>query len=200
MSAPGKTALRDNKGKDELSYLLDLPKANAALAHVFRQGAKKYSRGNWQLGGKPDTEYLDAALRHITKHVNEGVFDHETGALHLAHAIWNLAALIELNVAPVYDVFLTENKLDQDAEKKQRAVLVYPDPQRDPGRRAPFAEGDLVVSRVNLLDYPVGTRFRVEEALSETVVVRAVWSGSDRAHRFWWSRFMLEADWEASQQ
>jgi hypothetical protein len=108
-------ALRDNKGKDELSYILDIPEALKALSHVFRQGAKKYSRGNWQLGGKPDAEYLDACMRHLTKHVKEGPFDPETGALHLAHAIWNLAALIELNIEPRVGVFNTTNTMDGTA-------------------------------------------------------------------------------------
>jgi len=94
------TALRDNAGKPDLSYLLGLPKALEALSVVFEQGAIKYERNNWKKGGKPDAEYLGAALRHIFKATNNEDFDPETGALHLAHAIWNLAALIELNMGP----------------------------------------------------------------------------------------------------
>jgi hypothetical protein len=89
-------ALRDNAGKPELSYILDLRHALEALAAVFSQGAIKYERGNWKKGGKPDEEYLDSALRHIFKARTED-YDEETGCLHAAHAVWNLMALIELN-------------------------------------------------------------------------------------------------------
>lgn len=90
-------ALRYNAGKAELSYLLDLPRALTELCRVFEYGAAKYSRGNYKLGGKPDEEYLDAALRHVFA-ARTAARDPESGCLHLAHAIWNLAALIELNV------------------------------------------------------------------------------------------------------
>ena len=90
------TADRDNAGKPELSYLLSLPKALRALTRVFEQGAIKYERDNWLKGGKPDEEYLDSALRHILASEFE-TYDEDTGCLHIAHAIWNLCALIELN-------------------------------------------------------------------------------------------------------
>jgi len=93
-------ALRFNAGKPELSYLLSIPKAVAALAKVFSQGAIKYERDNWQKGGKPDAEYLDSCMRHLLASQHED-HDPDTGCLHLAHAIWNLAALIELNTAGV---------------------------------------------------------------------------------------------------
>lgn len=93
-------ALRYNAGKPELSYLLSIPKAVHALAEVFSQGAIKYERDNWQQGGKPDEEYLDSCLRHLYASQLED-HDADTGCLHLAHAIWNLAALIELNTVAV---------------------------------------------------------------------------------------------------
>lgn len=91
------TALRYNADKPELSYLLSIPSAVEALAKVFSQGAIKYERDNWQKGGKPNEEYLDSCLRHLYASEREH-YDADTGCLHLAHAIWNLAALIELNV------------------------------------------------------------------------------------------------------
>lgn len=100
-------ALRDNAGKPELSYILDLRYACEALAQVFAQGAIKYARGNWQKGGKPDEEYLDAALRHMMKAQRE-VYDEETGCLHYAHAVWNLMALLELNYRRDYPALDTD--------------------------------------------------------------------------------------------
>lgn len=112
-------ALRYNAGKPELSYLLSLPKAVEALAKVFSQGAAKYTRGNWLLGGKPDEEYLDSCLRHLFASEHED-FDPDTGCLHVAHAVWNLCALIELNQpGPVFDP-----TFDQEAfESKYRVPL-----------------------------------------------------------------------------
>ena len=91
-------AKRDNKGKPELGYMFDFPKAMTALAAVCTYGAEKYDRDNWKKGGKPDAEYLDAACRHLMAHRNSDPIDPESGCLHLAHALWNIAAWIELNV------------------------------------------------------------------------------------------------------
>lgn len=114
-------ALRDNKGKAELSYILELPRTMRALAKVFAQGAIKYARGNWKLGGKPDQEYLDAALRHMEQFVNVGPYDPDIGTIHLANAIWNLAALIELNhpelesVDPAFEQSAFEHRYSGEA-------------------------------------------------------------------------------------
>lgn len=91
-------AKRDNANKPKLSYAFLFPKALEALARVKEFGGAKYGDGNWQKGGKPDREYLDACCRHIAKAMNnESPFDDESRCLHLGHALWNLMALIELN-------------------------------------------------------------------------------------------------------
>lgn len=105
-------ALRYNTGKPEYSYLLDLPHALEALIRVYEQGAIKYARGNWKKGGKPDGEYLDSALRHMFSHANEGHYDTDIGTVHIANAVWNLLALIELNMK---DVPALDPEFDQDA-------------------------------------------------------------------------------------
>lgn len=111
-------ALRYNLGKPELSYLLSIPKAAQALAKVFSQGAIKYERDNWQRGGKPDEEYLDSALRHLFASQDED-YDAETGCLHLAHAVWNLAALIELNTEGVstFDQYFDQAAFEEKYRK-----------------------------------------------------------------------------------
>lgn len=91
-------ASRDNAGKPEMSYLLDLHKSLTEVVRVMEYGAGKYAPRNWLKGGKPDAEYLSAALRHIFRHSAESDTDPESGCLHLAHAAWNLLALLELNV------------------------------------------------------------------------------------------------------
>lgn len=104
-------ALRDNQGKAPISFVFELPKALEALARVFEQGAIKYERGNWKLGGKPDDEYLDSLGRHLLKLKAGEVYDPDTGCLHAAHALWNIAALIELN----HEGYLFNPYFDQDA-------------------------------------------------------------------------------------
>ena len=95
-------ALRDNGGKAELSQLLLFKRALIELARHTTQGRLKYPDAadgtpNWALGGKPDGEYLDAALRHITEVVCGNEIDPESGTEHLSAAIWNLLALQTLN-------------------------------------------------------------------------------------------------------
>lgn len=112
------TALRYNAGKPELSYLLSIPKAVEALCKVFSQGAIKYERDNWQKGGKPNQEYLDSALRHLFAFTDDH-WDTDTGCMHLAHAIWNLAALIELNTGtlPVFDPTFDQTSFEEHYAK-----------------------------------------------------------------------------------
>lgn len=104
-------AMRYNEGKPQMSYLFHYPHAMEALVKVLEQGAIKYEAMNWKKGNKPDGEYLDAAGRHIFKHVNEGVHDEDIGVIHLAQAVWNLMTLIELNMQ---DVPTLNPDFDQD--------------------------------------------------------------------------------------
>ena len=58
-----------------------------AIAHVFKFGADKYSRDNWQAVVTDDpSRYIDAALRHIYAHADGEPDDPESGLPHLAHA------------------------------------------------------------------------------------------------------------------
>ena len=87
-------ALRYNKGKPQLSYLLDTPLANNELAKVFEEGAKKYERGNWKLGLEND-KLMDSTLRHLQAYASGEEVDTETGCHHLAHVDWNVKVLLE---------------------------------------------------------------------------------------------------------
>lgn len=104
MAEEEKKALRYNEGKVQYSYLLELPKSLGELCRVFEMGAKKYARGNWQKGGKPDEEYLDSAMRHMMDYKSGKTLDPEGQTHHLAHAVWNLLVLVELNHFKTYDV------------------------------------------------------------------------------------------------
>lgn len=91
------SARRDNTGKPMLSFILQFGTTIAGFARVKEIGAIKYDRDNWKKGGKEDHEYTDAAVRHLTAFMEGEVFAQDTGATHLAHCLWNIAALQDLN-------------------------------------------------------------------------------------------------------
>jgi hypothetical protein len=90
-------AKRFNEGKPSLSYILQFVKPIEALARIMELGAIKYDDGNWRKGGKPDSEYLNSMMRHLTEWIHGDVYDKDSGCSHLGHAIWNMLALHELN-------------------------------------------------------------------------------------------------------
>ena len=117
-------ALRFNSGKPEVHYILFYKKFLEAFASVQSQGALKYGYGNWMYGGKPDSEYFDAGMRHLITHflATKGLADPDTGelcsyydkdmgVLHIAQAIWNFMQLIELNLdMPVMNPEFDQNE------------------------------------------------------------------------------------------
>lgn len=113
-----------NEGKPELGYLLEFPTAVEAFARVKMLGAAKYERGNWKKGGKPDNEYVDACFRHLMAFVNGETFAKDSGCPHLAHAAWNLFALMELNYKGVTHHPELFNKMMKEwTEKKSDAAV-----------------------------------------------------------------------------
>jgi hypothetical protein len=97
-------AERLNTGKPMLSFLLQFPTAIEAFSRVKEMGAIKYARDNWRKGGKPWYEYIDAAMRHMVEFIKWKMGDpeadfyaYDTGNSHLAHAMWNLMAIQDLN-------------------------------------------------------------------------------------------------------
>lgn len=100
------------------------PKAMEVVARIMEFGANKYEDGNWKLGDKPDTEYLDSHDRHMQKFLHEGFYDDDSGCAHLGHAIWNLCALLELNYGdtPIMDEKVFYERMKYWAEKKLAEV------------------------------------------------------------------------------
>lgn len=96
------------------------PKACEAVARVFEFGDIKYEDGNWKLGGKPDEEYLDSLARHLADMFAGDTYDKDSGCHLIGHAIWNLAALYELNHADegAIDVDLFRERCAYWAAKK----------------------------------------------------------------------------------
>ena len=100
---PTAAALRDNAGKPELDQLFHfMPALLEWTAHISA-GRDKYpdtdGRPNWLACGKPDREYLNAALRHLGAIINGEEYDAELGTTHAAAVLWNLCAYVTCNKA-----------------------------------------------------------------------------------------------------
>ena len=89
----------------------------------------KYADGNWRKGGKPDREYLDSMMRHLTLWIHGEVYDDDSGCSHLGHAIWNLMALHELNHPDeiIDDQVFKRQCAHWKAEKEKRTLTIPAD-------------------------------------------------------------------------
>lgn len=96
-------AMRHNTGKVQLSYVLDFPNAIAAFSRVCEFGANKYERHNWKKG-LPVSKTMDSTLRHLVQFQKGEDRDDESKCLHLAHAMWNIMAMMETLEAHGTDV------------------------------------------------------------------------------------------------
>lgn len=85
--------LKHDDGKTRMDLLLDFSNALTAVGEVATMGAGKYEAHSWKTVPDAETRYIAAAMRHLFS--NEGI-DVESGLPHLAHAAWNLLAVLEL--------------------------------------------------------------------------------------------------------
>lgn len=102
---------RYNKGKAQLSYVLDFPHALTEMSRVLEYGAKKYAPRNWQKGSNY-RQCIDALMRHVVRYMNGETIDDESNGHHLAHAMINLAMLIEWEYLGVGEDDLTNTETD----------------------------------------------------------------------------------------
>mgnify|MGYP000945072593 CR=1 FL=1 len=88
---------KDDKTKPIAGELvLGFPRALEALVAVATYGANKYSRGGYLHVNNFDVRYLDAAMRHLLSYGRGDKTDKESGLPHLAHCLWNIAAILEM--------------------------------------------------------------------------------------------------------
>lgn len=83
-------------GKPGTHFLM--PRALLEVAAVASFGAAKYADRGWEAHA-PTAQYskfLGPMLRHILKWMKGEDTDDESGKHHLAHAAWNVLALLEL--------------------------------------------------------------------------------------------------------
>lgn len=72
-----------------------------ALADIFTFGAEKYGPNTWPNVPDAIERYYAAALRHLVAWRKGTKTDPESGRPHLAHAFWNLGALLMLDEGSV---------------------------------------------------------------------------------------------------
>lgn len=92
---PSDPGAKLDKGKPLAAVLMDFSHALQQVVAVGTYGANKYSRGGWVSVPDGEQRYLDAAWRHLLAAKPEGS-DPDTHLDHLAHAAWNLLAVLEL--------------------------------------------------------------------------------------------------------
>jgi hypothetical protein len=67
------------------------------VAEVTTFGANKYTPNGWLSVPSASERYTDALYRHLLAGATEK-FDLESGIEHLAHAAWNILAVLELQL------------------------------------------------------------------------------------------------------
>jgi hypothetical protein len=94
-NAPG---AKLDSGK-QLPYTV-LSKFTLALQEVTKVGtfgAQKYTRDGWLSVTEGERRYYEAMMRHLLEDMKqEESKDEQTGITHLAHAAWNILAIITL--------------------------------------------------------------------------------------------------------
>lgn len=90
-------AMRFNKGKPELSYMLEADVAMKGMCAGFAFGAIKYDRGDWKNGLDP-TEIIDSLLRHLMAYQTGQALDSESGLPHVDHITCNAVFLATFGV------------------------------------------------------------------------------------------------------
>lgn len=76
----------------------DFGNALTSVAEVVTKGAVKYSPSGWRHVEKGQVRYMDAFARHTLALARGEQIDPDTGCPHKAHMIWNLLAVLELEL------------------------------------------------------------------------------------------------------
>ncbi len=92
---------KHDEGKNKIGMVFSyFAKALDLVGYVGTFGNKKYGNGfhdyNWDKVPDCKERYLDALFRHLSLHIQGIKKDSESGRPHLAHAAWNVLALLEM--------------------------------------------------------------------------------------------------------
>ena len=92
--------------------VLSFPHALEALVTVATYGAGKYSRHGFLQVPNAEVRYLDACMRHLLKYGQGEHLDPESGLPHIDHALWNVAAIVELGRRKEHFVEPTKEEME----------------------------------------------------------------------------------------
>lgn len=88
---------KDDQGKSLTGLMVSgFSNALASVAEVTTHGANKYTPNGWVTVPDAQNRYLDALFRHLLSHTSGQRNDPESNLTHLAHAAWNILAILEL--------------------------------------------------------------------------------------------------------
>ena len=93
------TGAKLDAGKPRLGLVLGaFANALVEVGKVGTYGAQKYTDNGWLDVPNGKARYTDALLRHVFAEASGEECDSDTGLSHLAHACWNMLAVLELHM------------------------------------------------------------------------------------------------------
>ncbi len=96
--SPHTAGAKLDAGKNRLGLVFtDFAKAIEQVGLVATMGAAKYTASGWVSVKDGKERYTDALFRHLVAHAAGERVD-ASGLLHLAHAAWNVLAVLELEL------------------------------------------------------------------------------------------------------
>lgn len=96
--SPHTAGAKLDAGKNRLGLVMaDFANAIQQVGLVATLGALKYTASGWVSVDKGKERYSDALFRHLVAHAAGEKLD-GSGLLHLAHAAWNVLAVLELEL------------------------------------------------------------------------------------------------------
>ena len=88
-------------GKNRLALCIGgFARALEQVGIITTYGTIKYTPGGWKKVPDAEERYMDAAFRHLLKHLQGERLDPESKHPHLAHAAWNILAVLEFANTP----------------------------------------------------------------------------------------------------
>jgi len=82
----------------KLRYDLIPPEIIEELAKVYTYGAKEYGENQWQYLPNGVQRYYGALIRHLQEFRKGNTADQKSKLYHLSHALWNVGALLWLQL------------------------------------------------------------------------------------------------------
>jgi hypothetical protein len=134
--------LRYDEGK--VRFDLIPPEVLLALARLYSLGATKYASRNWEKGMNY-SRVFNPLMRHLLKWQSGIPLDEESGEPHLAHVLWNVAALLvyEQREIGVDDLHTTCAVQEHDFKVQSKPLPEAPSPSLETEKRFLYAEDNL---------------------------------------------------------